>query len=209
MISDKYNHYIHKKLNEDSTLADIAKHPIGHDLLQKISMFTLKSDKLLDSKLLSNLSLKTISNHTEHILEKDFFQSFFTLVNSDIHMPHIRPTITPAWWKEAVFYQIYPRMISKVNNEPRYKKAVATLLATLQMTLKGTPFIYQGEEIAMENIPFNSIDEIEDVESINMYNKYLETMSTDEAFSKILAGTRDHARAMLNWDDIHKQLQAM
>lgn len=100
-----------------------------------------------------------------------------------------------------------PRMISKVNSEPRYKKAVATLLATLQMTLKGTPFIYQGEEIAMENIPFKSIDEIEDVESINMYKEYLKTMSEEEAFSKILAGTRDHARAMLNWDDIHKQVQ--
>lgn len=69
MAYDKHKHYVYKKLNEDSTIADIAKHPIGHDLLQKISMFTLKSDKILDNKLLTSLSLKTISNHTEYILE--------------------------------------------------------------------------------------------------------------------------------------------
>jgi oligo-1,6-glucosidase len=93
-----------------------------------------------------------------------------------------------------------PRMISKISKDPRYHSQIAMALATLLMTLKGTPFIFQGQEMGLANIEFKSIDQIKDVESLNLYNKLIKTKSTEEAFKTILAGTRDHARANIDWN---------
>jgi oligo-1,6-glucosidase len=91
-------------------------------------------------------------------------------------------------------------MISKISKDPRYHSQIAMALATLLMTLKGTPFIFQGQEMGLANIEFKSIDQIKDVESLNLYNKLIKTKSTEEAFKTILAGTRDHARANIDWN---------
>ncbi|GJM80723.1 hypothetical protein HMSSN139_32190 [Paenibacillus sp. HMSSN-139] len=54
------------------------------------------------------------------------------------------------------------------------------MLATLLHTLQGTPYIYQGEEIGMTNVRFESIDEYRDIETLNMYKEYLEKGRTPE-----------------------------
>ncbi|MBP8639858.1 MAG: alpha-glucosidase [Oscillospiraceae bacterium] len=101
----------------------------------------------------------------------------------------------------ALFYENHdnPRMVSKVNPNPLYRNVLAKLLATMQLTLKGTPFIFQGQELGMVNRDFSSIDELRDVESINLYAELIHTMSEEEAFAKILAGSRDHARVPMQW----------
>lgn len=101
----------------------------------------------------------------------------------------------------ALFYENHdnPRMISKVDPDPEYREVLGKLLAVMELTLKGTPFIYQGQEIGMVNKNFTSIDELKDVESINLYKKLRETMSEKEAFKKVLKGTRDHARTPMQW----------
>ena len=103
----------------------------------------------------------------------------------------------------ALFYENHdnPRMISKVNPDPRYRDVLAKLLATMLLTLRGTPFIYQGQELGMINSDFSSIDALKDVESLNLYDELKKTMSEAEAFKKILAGTRDHARVPMQWTD--------
>lgn len=103
----------------------------------------------------------------------------------------------------ALFYENHdnPRMISKVNPNPIYRNVLAKLLATMQLTLKGTPFIFQGQELGMVNRAFTSIGELRDVESLNLYEELIQTMSEEEAFKKILAGTRDHARVPMQWTD--------
>lgn len=68
---------------------------------------------------------------------------------------------------------------------------LAKLLATLQLTLKGTPFIYQGQELGLANVDFASINEINDVESRNLYQELCGKMPSEEAWKRILAGTRD------------------
>lgn len=98
-----------------------------------------------------------------------------------------------------------PRMISKVNPDPKFRHAVGTLLAMIQLTLKGTPFLYQGQEYGAVNVLFTDLSQISDVESINLYRQFCETMSEEEAFRKILAGTRDHARAMMDWEEAAAQ----
>ena len=103
----------------------------------------------------------------------------------------------------TLFYNNHdnPRMISKVNPASEYRKPLAKLLAVMQMTLPGTPFMFQGDEMGLVNYDFKSIDEINDVESVNLYCELCEKMSSEEAFKIILSGTRDHARVLLPWND--------
>ena len=103
----------------------------------------------------------------------------------------------------ALFYENHdnPRMVSKVNPDPKYRTVLAKLLATMQLTLKGTPFIFQGQELGMVNRDFSSIDELRDVESLNLYEELTKTMSEADAFKIILSGTRDHARTPMQWTD--------
>lgn len=101
----------------------------------------------------------------------------------------------------SLFYENHdnPRMISKVNPDPEFRYVLGKLLAVMQLTLRGTPFIFQGQEIGMMNQNFKSIQELRDVESINLYKELCKTMSSKEAFCKVLAGTRDHARTPMQW----------
>jgi oligo-1,6-glucosidase len=101
----------------------------------------------------------------------------------------------------AVYFENHdnPRMISKINPDPKYRDVLGKLLALLQLTLKGTPFIFQGQELGMVNVAFDSIDKFRDVESINLYNELLPKAGKDEALKKILCGSRDHARTPMQW----------
>ena len=103
----------------------------------------------------------------------------------------------------SLFYNNHdnPRMVSKVNPDPQYRKALSKLLCVMQFTLLGTPFVYQGDEYGLVNYPFKSMDDLNDVESINLYKELLEKMDEKEAFKVILAGTRDHARVLLPWNE--------
>lgn len=98
-----------------------------------------------------------------------------------------------------------PRMISKVDPDPEFRVFLGKLLGMIQLTLKGTPFIYQGQEMGAVNASFQDISQLQDVESLNLYEEFCETMDADEAFQKILAGTRDHARVMMDWEEAEAQ----
>ena len=104
----------------------------------------------------------------------------------------------------SIFYNNHdnPRMVSKIDPSGTYRKEIEILLAVMQFTLKGTPFIYQGDEMGLTNYAFTSIDQLNDVESLRYYRELLEKgKSEKEAWQIILAGTRDHARRMLPWND--------
>jgi oligo-1,6-glucosidase len=98
-----------------------------------------------------------------------------------------------------------PRMVSKIDPEGKYSQPLAKLLFFLQMTLRGTPFIYQGDETGTCNEKFNGMDEIKDVESLGLYAELIKKMSPEEAFKIIVSGTRDHARSPICWVEIERQ----
>lgn len=102
----------------------------------------------------------------------------------------------------SLFYENHdnPRMISKVCKEEGYRALIAKLLAAIQFTLRGTPFLFQGQEIGSVNKKFCTINDIRDIESINLYQELRKTKSDEEAFDTILAGTRDHARTPMQWN---------
>lgn len=99
----------------------------------------------------------------------------------------------------SLFYNNHdnPRMISKITDNESLHHALSVLLAVIQFTLKGTPFVYQGDEMGLKNYPFESIDDIRDVESKGYYKQLLETKSEEETWKIILAGTREHTRILL------------
>lgn len=103
----------------------------------------------------------------------------------------------------SLFYNNHdnPRMVSKITKNKEHHFAIQKLLAVMQFTLKGTPFIFQGDEMGLVNYDFESMDQIEDVESKGFYNEYTEKMGRAEAFNIILAGTREHARILLPWNE--------
>ena len=95
-----------------------------------------------------------------------------------------------------------PRMISKIDHSDKYREVLAKLLVTMQMSLKGTPYIYQGNEIGMSNYPFRNIDDFRDVESINYYNDEISKgIDSKQALKELLYGSRDHARIPMQWNN--------
>ncbi|WP_320164012.1 alpha-glucosidase [uncultured Trichococcus sp.] len=94
-----------------------------------------------------------------------------------------------------------PRMISRWGNDQEYRVESAKMLAILLHMLKGTPYIYQGEEIGMTNTPISDISEAKDIETIHMYNERLEQGYTkEEIITSINVKGRDNARRPIAWN---------
>ncbi|EJQ47419.1 oligo-1,6-glucosidase [Bacillus cereus BAG5X1-1] len=96
-----------------------------------------------------------------------------------------------------------PRVVSRFGNDGAYHTESAKMLATVLHMMKGTPYIYQGEEIGMTNVRFESIDEYRDIETLNMYKeKVIERgEDIDKVMQSIYIKGRDNARTPMQWDD--------
>ncbi|MDO5572849.1 MAG: alpha-glucosidase [bacterium] len=104
----------------------------------------------------------------------------------------------------ALFYNNHdnPKFISKVDPDGTYRDVLAKMLAVIQFTSRGTPYLFQGDEIGAANQHFQSIDDLRDVESLNLYQQLTEErkMTKEKALETVFAGTRDHARTPMQWN---------
>jgi len=96
-----------------------------------------------------------------------------------------------------------PRSVSRFGDDGPYRVESAKLLATFLHMLHGTPYIYQGEEIGMTNVNFESIEDYRDIETLNMYREFVEEKDLDPqvVMAMIHAKSRDNARTPIQWDD--------
>lgn len=96
-----------------------------------------------------------------------------------------------------------PRCVSVFGDtSPAYWQVSAKAIAMMYFFLQGTPFIYQGQEIGMTNLPFSSIDEIDAVDSRRLYQQLLdEGCSEEEALDIVANTTRDNSRTPMQWND--------
>lgn len=95
-----------------------------------------------------------------------------------------------------------PRIVSRFGNEGEYWKESAKMLAGMIHLMRGTPYIYQGEEIGMTNPHYTSIEQYADVESRNYYEILLNEGKTKEEVLEILAArSRDNSRTPMQWTD--------
>jgi len=94
-----------------------------------------------------------------------------------------------------------PRAVSKFGDDGQYRVVSAKMLATALHCLKGTPYIYQGEEIGMTNVHFAHIEDYRDIESLNLYQERIaEGVSHAQMIGGIHANGRDNARTPMQWD---------
>ena len=96
-----------------------------------------------------------------------------------------------------------PRLVSRFGNDTEYRYESATLWALVLHLQRGTPYIYQGEEIGMTNVRFDSIEHYRDIESLNHFREAVQEF--DQSPAAVLAGVhtmgRDNARTPMQWDD--------
>ena len=105
-----------------------------------------------------------------------------------------------AW--NAVFWCNHdqPRVVSRFGDEGEYWKESAKMLANVIHAMRGTPYIYQGEEIGMTNAGFGSIDQYRDVESLNHFRILQEKGLTEEnAYQILQIHSRDNSRTPMQW----------
>ncbi|MGI1806561.1 glycoside hydrolase family 13 protein [Exiguobacterium sp. TDN 0502] len=94
-----------------------------------------------------------------------------------------------------------PRVVSRFGNDTTYRVESAKMLATLLHLLKGTPYIYQGEEIGMTNVAFEDIADYEDIEIRNMWRERTEQgASPAELLRAVHIKGRDNARTPMQWN---------
>ena len=95
-----------------------------------------------------------------------------------------------------------PRIVSRWGNDKEYRVESAKMMAILLHMMKGTPYIYQGEEIGMTNYPIKSLEDLKDIESINLYHDRIQKgYSHEEIMESIRVKGRDNARTPMQWDN--------
>jgi alpha-glucosidase len=93
-----------------------------------------------------------------------------------------------------------PRVVSRWGNDKEYRVECAKAFALCYFMQKGTPFIYQGQEIGMTNVKYNSIEYYNDIKSINGYKEKIESgMGEADALSFVYSISRDNARTPMHW----------
>ena len=98
----------------------------------------------------------------------------------------------------------FPRQVSRFGNDstPFLRVVSAKMLATMNFTLQGTVYVYQGEEIGMTNVHFENIKDYRDIDTLNLYKEWIETktLNEEEALKAIHLISRDNARTPMQWN---------
>ncbi len=140
----------------------------------------------------------------EHMETDQFYVKWFPRKFSP---KRFSSTITK--WQHALFWNAnylenhdQPRSVSRYGNDSEHLELSAKMLGTLLLTLRGTPFIYQGQEIGMTNVNFTHIDQITDIDSKNLHRLTTKLhIPKWYQWKMIMRGTREHARTPMQWDE--------
>jgi oligo-1,6-glucosidase len=111
--------------------------------------------------------------------------------------------LAAAGWNSLYFgNHDQPRAVSRYgSDDPAHREASAKLLATVLHLHRGTPYVYQGEELGMTNYPFASADEIADIESRHYYRQAVDAgQDPAQALAALRRRSRDNARTPMQWD---------
>jgi oligo-1,6-glucosidase len=103
----------------------------------------------------------------------------------------------------AIYFENHdqPRFISRFCDSKGHREKASTMMAGLQMTLRGTPYVFEGQEIGMTNADFENLSQVEDIESHNIY-AMAKKLGIPAAlrWKMILRTSRDHGRTPMQWD---------
>ena len=97
-----------------------------------------------------------------------------------------------------------PRVVSRfANDSEQYRVVSAKMIATCLHMLKGTPYVYQGEELGMTNAYFDRLEDYRDIESIHAFHQYVDSglVTAEDMMRYLKEISRDNARTPMQWDD--------
>lgn len=184
-------------------------HRLNRDVLSRYDAFTVGETVFVTPKMADDLvnpqreELCTIFSF-EH-METDCFKIkwFLRKFKPDRFFACLTKWQNALPWN-TVYFENHdqPRSVSRYGNDAEYHDQSAKALATLLLTLRGTPFLYEGEEIGMTNFDFPDMEKVRDVESINIWNmgKHLH-LPYGLRWRMIKTKSRDNARTPMQWDD--------
>lgn len=197
--------------------------PVVHDYLKELNRTTFGQDE--DSITVGEMSSTTIPNSvrytnpkekelsivfTFHHLKVDYkdgekwTKTPFDFMKLKSLLSSWQTGMTAGGGWNAVFWNNHdqPWALNRFGDPVHYREKSAEMLAATIHFLRGTPFIYQGEELGMVDPDYQSMDEYVDVECKNAYQELLDKgMSEDEAFAIIKAKSRDNSRVPMHWDN--------
>ena len=194
-----YGPRLHKYLNE-----------MAENTFNKYDAFTvgecqgtgIEMSKLMTGDYRKELNVVFSFDHVENPGKKRFSKYKYDLRPMAKELVNWQLNYGNHCWP-TVFFENHDttRMPSKVCPEGFYRNELSKLLALMQMTMKGCPFIYQGQEIGMVNGEFNQLEDLRDVESLNYYKELVEKGTKEqEAYEAVRVGSRDNCRTPMCWD---------
>lgn len=187
---------------------------LNKDVLSKYDCMTvgetvftnLEDVKLMTAENRNELSMVFNFDHTsvDNFLGVKWLMRKFSLRRFKKALDKYQYGLKDIGWN-SLFYENHDqrRSVGRFNtDDKKYRAESAKLLATTMYFLKGTPFIYQGQEIGMTNFEVNSLDEFIDIESINVI-KTMKSLKLPKSYieKSIRNGSRDNARLPIPWDD--------
>ena len=196
----KLHEYLHE-LNED-VLSNYDCMTVGETVFT-----TLDDIKLLTDEKRKELSMVFNFDHTsiDNFLGVKWLMRKFSLRRFKKALDKYQYGLSLVGWN-SLFFENHDqrRSVGRFNtNDKEYRVESAKLLATTMYFLKGTPFIYQGQEIGMTNLNVKSLDEFVDIETKNVINTMKSLHLPKKYIDKsIRNGSRDNARTPMQWNSL-------
>jgi oligo-1,6-glucosidase len=195
--------------------------PRIHEFLQEMyrEVFAGRKDKLLTVGEMPGVTIDQAKFYTDParheidmVFQFEHVQLDFTGSKYDRHPLDLRDLkASLGRWQEGLedvgWNSLYwnnhdqPRAVSRFGNDGEYRVQAAKMLGTVLHLHRGTPYIYQGEELGMTNYPFTSLEDFQDIEAVNYRATQIALGAPEDALLAALAiASRDNARGPMQWD---------
>ena len=178
----KKNHW----LTYDSTVGELDANPVGNAGLARVLAKLGLPEKTVTNRAVSGMKLRTVAGLTKKRFGTDFFDALLHLVNSEKEIPYAsKEAVTPRWWKEAVFYQIYPRSFCDSNGDG---------IGDLKGIIRKLPYLKKLGVDALWLSPVYDSPNDDNGYDIRDYDKIMEEFGSMEDFETLLSEV--HSRGM-------------
>lgn len=181
---------------------------LKRDVFSKYNIFTVGECVLINPKTALGYIEEGVDElnmvfHFEHMNADCFYSKWlprkFKLRRFKEPLSKWQYALADKGWN-ALFLENHdqPRSVSRFAS-PTYREEAAKMLATYIFSQKGTPYIYQGQEIGMTNAHYTRIEQFKDVETLNMYKSLRRFLSEKRAMKLVKKASRDNARTPMQW----------
>lgn len=198
--------------NLKKTYKSFSNLPNNHKYIKRFNKYFTRNNLVTMGELGGDPTTKDIMKYTtEKELDMIFSFEQMGVFNNKNHTINSKGLLKTLKYKTSIsdkngwsvlfwLNHDYPRLISKIRGELDPKNAQISL-ATLMYMLKGTPIIYNGEEIGMENYPFKSPADFKDVNAKMIFENAKDDAEIEREFNKLKETSRDHSRTVMQWDN--------